>query len=100
MKTIFNLIVATLLAACGDKVSFDTLELQRAIANDNSAYNAKKWRADNGFGDLGILPRGDSTQQANCAQGDGWASVDLASKPRDQWIGLAASAEERDVDAL
>lgn len=66
------------LAACGeDKVSFDTLETQRAVANDNSRYNAQKWRAENGFEALNILSRGDSTQQANCAQGDGWASVDL-----------------------
>lgn len=72
--------VAGLLSACGsgDKVvSFDTLELQRATANDNSRYNATKWRAENGFEQSGILARGDSTQQENCPQGDGWASVDL-----------------------
>ena len=66
------------MVGCGDdKVGFDTLELQRAVANDNSRYNAQKWRAENGFEALGILSRGDSTQQANCPQGDGWASVDL-----------------------
>lgn len=66
------------LAACGeDKVSFDTLETSRSVANDNSKYNAQKWRAENGFEALGILSRGDSTQQATCPQGDGWASVDL-----------------------
>lgn len=59
------------------KVSFDTLETQRSVANDNSRYNAQKWRADNGYEANGILTRGDSTQQANCPQGDGWASVDL-----------------------
>lgn len=69
---------AFLIVACsGEKVSFDTLETQRAIANDNSRYNAQKWRAENGFEALNILARGDSTQQANCPQGDGWASVDL-----------------------
>jgi len=86
MKTIFTLIAITLLAACSDNVSFDTLELQRSIANENSTYNAKKWRADNGFGDLGILPRGDSTQQANCAQGDGWASVTLTDPKTKQGV--------------
>ena len=77
--TLFLLVIATLgLAACGeDKVSFDTLETQRSIANDNSRYNAQKWRAENGHEQLGILARGDSTQQANCPQGDGWASIDL-----------------------
>jgi len=74
-----------LIAACfaaitgctDDTVSFDTLETQRAIANDNSRYNAQKWRAENGHEDKGLLARGDSTQQAKCPQGDGWASVDL-----------------------
>jgi len=79
MKTLFTTIaIAAALTACGDKnVSFDTLETQRAIANDNSRYNAQKWRAENGYESLNILARGDSTQQAACPQGDGWASVDL-----------------------
>lgn len=69
--------VIALVGCSADKVSFDTLETQRAVANDNSRYNAQKWRAENGFESLNILTRGDSTQQANCPQGDGWASVDL-----------------------
>ncbi len=84
LKKIHTLCAALVLAAtgfglagCGDKVSFDTLETQRSIANDNSRYNAQKWRAENGFEALNILSRGDSTQQAACPQGDGWASVDL-----------------------
>lgn len=81
MKSTFQWVViavmAIMLTACGKDVSFDTLETQRSIANDNSRYNAQKWRAENGFEKLGILGRGDSTQQANCPQGDGWASVDL-----------------------
>lgn len=76
--TITAIIIAAALTACGDKeVSFDTLETQRSIANDNSRYNAQKWRAENGYENLNILARGDSTQQAACPQGDGWASVDL-----------------------
>lgn len=73
------LAVASLgLAACGgDKVSFDTLETARGVANENSKFNAQKWRAENGYEALGILSRGDSSQQADCPQGDGWASVDL-----------------------
>lgn len=73
------------LTACGeDKVSFDTLETQRAVANDNSRYNAQKWRAENGHESLNILSRGDSTQQATCPQGDGWASVDLINSQTKQ----------------
>jgi len=81
MKTVITItaiFAAVTLAACGkQEVSFDTLETQRSIANDNSRYNAQKWRAENGYETLNILARGDSTQQANCPQGDGWASVDL-----------------------
>lgn len=67
------------LAACsgGEKASWDQLETQRGVANDNARYNATKWRAENGYETLGLLTRGDSTQQLNCTQGDGWASVDL-----------------------
>lgn len=84
MKFAIALVSVLALTACTEekvpveeKVSFDTLETQRAVANDNSRYNAQKWRAENGFEQNGILARGDSTQQANCPQGDGWASVDL-----------------------
>lgn len=81
MKATFQLVVfalvALMLTACGKDVSFDTLETQRSIANDNGRYNAQKWRAENGFEKYNILGRGDSTQQANCPQGDGWSSVDL-----------------------
>lgn len=82
MKTIWTYSIALLcaffLVACGDdKVSFETLELQRATANENSRFNAQRWRGENGYEASGILTRGDSTQQANCPQGDGWASVDL-----------------------
>ena len=71
-------VAALALTACGDDgVSFETLETQRAVANANSRYNAQAWRAENGHEKLGILTRGDSTQQAKCPQGDGWASVDL-----------------------
>lgn len=58
-------------------MSFDTLETRRGIANDNSRYNAQKWRAENGFEQLNILTRGDSTQQAKCSQGDGWLPCHL-----------------------
>lgn len=83
----FALVALVALAACsGEKVSFETLETNRAVANENSAYNAKKWRADNGMGELGILTRGDSTQQAKCPQGDGWASVDLTNPQTKQAV--------------
>jgi hypothetical protein len=78
--SLIGIALAASLTACGapdEKVSFDTLETQRAIANDNGRFNALKWRAENGYESLGVLVRGDSTQQANCPQGDGWSSIDL-----------------------
>lgn len=90
MKFITTLLLAfslAFLAGCQDeKVSFDTLETQRSVANDNSRYNAQKWRAENGFEKFGILTRGDSTQQASCPQGDGWASVDLTDPQSKQVV--------------
>jgi hypothetical protein len=81
-------LAATLaLGACGsEEVSFDTLETQRSIANENSKFNALKWRAENGHESNGILTRGDSTQQAKCPQGDGWASVDLTHPQTKQTV--------------
>jgi hypothetical protein len=65
------------LVACSEKVSFDELEVQRGLANGNATFNAQAWRGQNGYMETEILARGDSTQQATCAQGDGWASIDL-----------------------
>jgi post-segregation antitoxin (ccd killing protein) len=78
-RSLLGVTVVLTLASCdgGKNVSFDTLETQRAIANDNSKFNAQKWRAENGYESLNILARGDSSQQANCPMGDGWATIDL-----------------------
>ncbi len=67
------------LSACGDKVSFDTVEAQRSTAIDNSGFNAQIYR--NAYKpDLVIKARGDSTIDAKCPQGDGWATIDLLNK--------------------
>lgn len=79
--TVFTL---TLSGCSKNEASFSQVEANRAVANDNSRFNAQKWRAENGFAELDILGRGDSTQQANCPQGDGWASVDLINKATKQ----------------
>jgi len=105
MKTIaifFAVAVLAFLSGCkDDKVSFETLETNRSIANENSRYNAQKWRADNGMGELGILARGDSTQQANCPQGDGWASVDLTNPTTKQpAIALKCSTVSANVGCI
>lgn len=98
----FAVAMSLVLSACGgDKVSFDTLETQRAVANDNSRYNAQKWRADNGHEQFGILTRGDSTQQANCPQGDGWASVDLTDpKTKQPVVKLKCSTVSGNIGCI
>jgi photosystem II stability/assembly factor-like uncharacterized protein len=101
--TLTAALAATLvLVACGDQgVSFETLETQRAVANANSRYNAQAWRAENGHEKLGILTRGDSTQQAKCPQGDGWASVDLTDPNTKQpAISLKCSTVSANVGCI
>lgn len=81
MKTLIALSAVVLLAACGDKVSFDTLETARAQAKENAEFNARSWRQQApAYAELGLISRGDSTQSATCPQGDGWASLDLVQK--------------------
>lgn len=93
--------VAIAVAACGDsnEVSFETLEGQRAIANDNSLFNAQRWRAAQ-YGNYDILPRGDSTQAKACPQGDGWASVDLISPDRRETIKLKCSTASANIGCM
>lgn len=70
-------IAALTLQACGgDKVSFETQEDSRRQAIENAEYNAKAWRNKNQPNGK-LLMRGDSTIDATCAQGDGWATVDI-----------------------
>ena len=69
------------LRACGDKdVGFDTLDTARQQARENAKWNAQVFRrSDPRLEGMDIVARGDSTQQPNCPQGDGWASVDFIS---------------------
>lgn len=65
------------IAGCGKKeVSFDTLEDARATGRDNALFNAAAYRAENPrLEGMRIVSHGDSTQNPECPQGDGWASV-------------------------
>lgn len=66
-----------LFSGCGsDEVSFATQEDSRRQAIENAEYNARNWRNTNAPNHK-IIMRGDSAINASCAQGDGWASVDL-----------------------
>jgi hypothetical protein len=66
------------LAACGDKVSQNTLDTDSATARSNAEYSARVWRKQvPAYAELSMISRGDSTQSRTCPQGDGWASIDL-----------------------
>jgi hypothetical protein len=62
-----------------EKVSFNTLEDARTQARDNALWNAKAYLAENPRFDEGfkVVSHGDSTQDVDCPQGDGWATVSI-----------------------
>jgi len=79
---LYTLVAAAALAlvACGDeKVSADRLEEARSTAKANSEFNAALYKAANPrfTADYSIVGRSDSTQTADCPQGDGWASLSI-----------------------
>lgn len=98
--TCVGLLVSVGLVACGkDKFSHETTESSRAVASENSVFNAQKWRADL-YPTWAIIPRGDSTQTRECPQGDGWASLDLVSPEKDKTIGLKCSTYSAGIGCM
>lgn len=90
-----------ILSGCSEDVSFDALESARATVNANAHYNANKFRAENGYSENGLLVRGDSSQQANCPQGDGWASVDLIdAKTKQPVLALKCSTVSSNIGCM
>lgn len=76
---ILALAIITSIAGCGkEEVSWATQESSRQAAIDNAEFNARVFR-DANAPQLNIKMRGDSTIGPDCAQGDGWASVDLTN---------------------
>ena len=74
------------------KLSFETIESARAQVNDNVEINARAFRQQHAeFADRGIYTRGDSTQSADCPQGDGWATIDFKSKDLSNKIEVKCS---------
>lgn len=79
-KWIFGVILMSVfMAGCsGGNASFETVELARNQAKDNSSYVAQVWRSENDeFSQWNLIARGDSTISPSCPQGDGWASIEL-----------------------
>ena len=84
--TILSLLAVAALTACGkaepvlspQQVS-DRLEEARATAKSNAEFNAQQYKASNPrfTADFSIISRSDTSQTAECPQGDGWASLSI-----------------------
>lgn len=97
------LVIVIALAGCGksEAVGFNTLEQARDQARANALENAQRFRAaDPRFEGLDIISRGDSTQTAECPQGDGWASIDFNPKGTQTLIGAKCSTVSRSLGCM
>ena len=96
MKKALTIILSTtlLLSACGKKEEkmtdaeaqkfFATLEDARNQARQNAEINARLYRAESPrLENTRLVTHGDSTQSADCPQGDGWASVSFLGKKQE-----------------
>ena len=100
-KILTAVIACSLLTACGDEVSWSTQETQRAIAIENSEFNARNFRQKNKqYAGLSIYGRGDSTIGKNCANGDGWASVDLVNENGQVAQKLKCSTASKNIGCM
>lgn len=79
-KLAMSLALVATLAACGKPVVSDnSLEEARMTAKSNSEFNAQMYKAANPrfTADFQIVSRSDTTQKADCPQGDGWAQLSI-----------------------
>lgn len=80
MKYFLILALTFLAIGCGEEASFETQEKNRKTAIENAEYNAKAFRLKNPFyQQWGLITDGDSTISKDCAQGDGWATLQFVS---------------------
>lgn len=71
------LLIVGFLTSCSKKeVSWETQEDARRQIKENVEFVSRKFRQDQAP-NTRMVVRGDSTIGKNCAQGDGWASVDF-----------------------
>lgn len=75
MKRITTILL--LVTSCsGNEISWETQEDARRQVKENVEFIARKFRTER-YPDYRLIVRGDSTIGKHCAQGDGWASIDL-----------------------
>lgn len=100
---LLSFISVALFSACkeqGKEVSWQTQETQRSIAIENSEYNARQFRQKNKkYSGYNIMGRGDSTIGKRCANGDGWASVDLVDENQ-QVIKIKCSTASSSIGCM
>ena len=90
---------------CGKKEvsqsEWEQLETQRSIANDNSQFNAARFRAGMpGWENAKVLARGDSTQDATCLQGDGWASLEFVDTENNRSLKIKCSTVSANLGCM
>ena len=71
--------IALAMVACKETASPDRLEEARSTAKANAEYNAALYKAANPrfTAEHSIVSRSDTSQTAECPQGDGWASLSI-----------------------
>jgi hypothetical protein len=93
---------AIILAACGkQEVSFNSLEEAKGTARENAMFNAQRYRQENVlYKGWDIIGRGDSTQDNACPQGDGWATMEFVSPPKDKRVKVKCSTVSGNTGCL
>lgn len=93
---------AIILAACGkQEVSFNSLEEAKGTARENAMFNAQRYRQENVlYKGWDIIGRGDSTQDNACPQGDGWATMEFVSPPKDKLVKVKCSTVSGNTGCL
>ena len=93
MRITFFALLTSLLA-CSRQPDVGPAELDMAMktSRDNALYNAKLWRSQNTiYSAYDIMARGDSSQTADCPQGDGWATIELMDLSSQEKLTLKCS---------
>lgn len=102
MKYVFALIAIATLAACSkNEASFASLEEAKGTARENALWNAQRYRQENVlFKGWDIIPRGDSTQDNACPQGDGWATIEFVNPEKTKLIKAKCSTVSANTGCL
>jgi hypothetical protein len=87
------ILISMVLTGCGkepEPISHNTLEDARQTARANAEFNAIQYRAENPRMDgLKIVAHGDTTQNYDCPQGSGWATLSIMN------VDKAANTQEK-----